>query len=171
MSRPQVVKRIWAYVRQNNLQDPSNKRIFICDDKMEAIFKRKRVECFAMNKLLSLHLSAMEEIVDYRDDDDEPVAVTKKSSSVKRKSHKTAVFQIPDHLQQLICPPSANNLYNLSEILHLSLQSVRNANLFKSNDPTTIIVDDAIRAALDIPDDAESISVVNYLEMVRGNFG
>ena len=31
MSRPQVVKRIWEYVKENDLQDPSDRRIIVCD--------------------------------------------------------------------------------------------------------------------------------------------
>ena len=64
MPRPAVVKKIWEYVRLHNLQDPSNKRYIICDDKLQAVFKKKRVECFGMNRLLSEHLGSMEEMAD-----------------------------------------------------------------------------------------------------------
>lgn len=61
MSRPQVVKNIWAYVKSHNLQDPTDKRIFICDDLMMAVMKKPRISCFAMNKILSDHLIHMED--------------------------------------------------------------------------------------------------------------
>ena len=29
----QVVKRMWAYIKENNLQDPKNKQMVKCDEK------------------------------------------------------------------------------------------------------------------------------------------
>lgn len=56
LSRPQVVKQMWAYVKKHNLQDPSDKRYIFCDEKLEAVFRLKRVNCFSMNKYLVKHL-------------------------------------------------------------------------------------------------------------------
>lgn len=39
-SRPQVVKRLWAYIKDNNLQNPTDKRQIICDDKLQQLFKK-----------------------------------------------------------------------------------------------------------------------------------
>ncbi|KAI4112427.1 MAG: hypothetical protein LQ345_006422 [Seirophora villosa] len=52
----QTVKRIWQYVRQHNLQEPSDKRWIRCDDAMRAVFKAERVNMFTMNKLLAQNL-------------------------------------------------------------------------------------------------------------------
>ncbi|KAI5820768.1 SWIB/MDM2 domain-containing protein [Pyronema omphalodes] len=41
MSRPEVVKRIWAYVKENNLQDPQDKRYILCDQNMKPVFGDK----------------------------------------------------------------------------------------------------------------------------------
>ena len=61
LSRPQTVKRIWAYVKENGLQDPNDKRMLLCDGPMKAVFKQEKVHMFTMNKLLGLHLYAPEE--------------------------------------------------------------------------------------------------------------
>jgi upstream activation factor subunit UAF30 len=61
LSRPQTVKRIWAYVKERDLQDPSDKRQINCDDAMRAVFKGDRVHMFTMNKLLVQHLWPVEE--------------------------------------------------------------------------------------------------------------
>ncbi|KAK1395114.1 hypothetical protein POM88_014170 [Heracleum sosnowskyi] len=37
--RTQALKLIWAYIKQHNLQDPENKKIIICDEKLKKIFK------------------------------------------------------------------------------------------------------------------------------------
>ncbi|KAK9007704.1 hypothetical protein V6N11_074623 [Hibiscus sabdariffa] len=43
--RTEVLKQIWAYIKEHNLQDPDNKRVIICDEKLKKIFADKdRVE-------------------------------------------------------------------------------------------------------------------------------
>lgn len=61
LSRPQTVKQIWAYVKERDLQDPSDKRQIRCDDAMYAVFKQDKVHMFTMNKLLANHLYPAEE--------------------------------------------------------------------------------------------------------------
>ncbi|KAK0625423.1 hypothetical protein B0T17DRAFT_617516 [Bombardia bombarda] len=61
LSRPQVVKKLWEYIKGNDLQDPSDRRQILCDEKMQAIFKQTRVDMFQMNKLLGHQLYPVEE--------------------------------------------------------------------------------------------------------------
>ena len=63
LSRPQTVKKIWEYVKSNDLQDPSDKRQIVCDDAMRAVFKTDRVHMFTMNKILNQNLYAAEDVV------------------------------------------------------------------------------------------------------------
>ncbi|MCJ1400325.1 hypothetical protein MMC11_003530 [Xylographa trunciseda] len=57
----QTVKRIWAYVRARDLQDPKDKRQIRCDDAMRAVFKQDKVHMFTMNKILNQNLYNPEE--------------------------------------------------------------------------------------------------------------
>jgi len=58
MSRGEVVKQIWVYIKKNNLQNPQNKRNILADAKLKAIFGGKgEVTMFEMTKLVSGHLS------------------------------------------------------------------------------------------------------------------
>jgi len=57
MPRSEVVKKLWAYIKKNDLQNPKNKRNILADDKLEAIFEKKEVTMFEMTKLVSKHLS------------------------------------------------------------------------------------------------------------------
>jgi upstream activation factor subunit UAF30 len=61
LSRPQVVKKIWAYIKSNELQDPNDKRQILCDEKLHAVFKQDKVNMFSMNKLLGNQLYPVEE--------------------------------------------------------------------------------------------------------------
>lgn len=56
----QIVKQLWAYIRKNNLQDPSNKRKIICDDALRLVFETDSTDMFKMNKLLAKHIIPLE---------------------------------------------------------------------------------------------------------------
>lgn len=58
MPRSEVVKKLWAYIKKNGLQDAKNKRNINADDKLKAVFGGKgTVSMFEMTKLVSKHLS------------------------------------------------------------------------------------------------------------------
>jgi upstream activation factor subunit UAF30 len=55
--RSEVTKRVWDYVKQNGLQDQTNKRMINADDKLGKVFGgKKQVSMFEMTKLISGHL-------------------------------------------------------------------------------------------------------------------
>lgn len=57
MPRTEVVKKLWVYIKKNNLQDQKNKRMVNADDKLGKIFNgKKQVSMFDMTKLVSAHL-------------------------------------------------------------------------------------------------------------------
>ena len=57
ITRGDVVSKIWAYIKRNNLQNPANKREILADDKLRAVFDGKsKVSMFEMNKHLAKHL-------------------------------------------------------------------------------------------------------------------
>ena len=58
LPRTQVVKKIWAYIKRNGLQDSKNKRMINADDKLKAVFGgKKQVSMFEMTKLVNRHLN------------------------------------------------------------------------------------------------------------------
>jgi chromatin remodeling complex protein RSC6 len=57
MPRSEVVKKLWAYIKKNNLQNPKNKRNIIADAKLKLVFGKGEVNMFEMTKLVSKHLS------------------------------------------------------------------------------------------------------------------
>jgi chromatin remodeling complex protein RSC6 len=58
MARSEVVKRLWAYIKKNGLQDAKNKRNVNADAALKAVFGGKSVvSMFEMTKLVSKHLS------------------------------------------------------------------------------------------------------------------
>ncbi|KAF1002683.1 uncharacterized protein LOC141700498 [Apium graveolens] len=56
IARTQAIKVIWTYIKENNLQDPENKKIIICDEKLKKIFKgNERVSFLEIAGLISPH--------------------------------------------------------------------------------------------------------------------
>ncbi|MEK7271502.1 MAG: SWIB/MDM2 domain-containing protein [Nitrospirota bacterium] len=56
--RTEVVKKLWAYIKKNKLQDAKNRRNINADDKLKAVFGgKKTVSMFEMTKLVSKHLT------------------------------------------------------------------------------------------------------------------
>ncbi|XP_060168118.1 uncharacterized protein LOC132598964 [Lycium barbarum] len=54
--RTQALKLIWAHIKGNSLQDPQNKKVIICDDKLKTIFDGKeRVGFLEIAGLISPH--------------------------------------------------------------------------------------------------------------------
>ncbi|KAK6116292.1 hypothetical protein DH2020_049968 [Rehmannia glutinosa] len=56
LARTEVVKQLWNYIRENNLQDPSNRRNIICDDTLRNLFVVDTIDMFQMNKALAKHI-------------------------------------------------------------------------------------------------------------------
>jgi len=58
MPRSEVVKKLWVYIKKNNLQDPKAKRNIVADENLKKVFGGKAVvDMFEMTKLVSKHLS------------------------------------------------------------------------------------------------------------------
>ncbi|QRM34307.1 SWIB/MDM2 domain-containing protein [Microvirga sp. VF16] len=57
LPRPEVVSRVWDYIKKHKLQNPQNKREIMADEKLQAVFGGKnKVSMFEMNKHLAQHL-------------------------------------------------------------------------------------------------------------------
>ena len=57
LPRTEVTKKVWAYIKRNNLQDKKNRRNINADDKLKSVFGGKNtVNMFEMTKLIAKHL-------------------------------------------------------------------------------------------------------------------
>jgi chromatin remodeling complex protein RSC6 len=58
LPRTEVTKKLWLYIKKNNLQDKANKRNINADENLLKVFGgKKQVTMFEMTKLVSKHLS------------------------------------------------------------------------------------------------------------------
>jgi len=56
LPRGEVVRKVWEYIKQHELQNPANRREILADAKLEPVFGKKKVTMFEMNKHLAQHL-------------------------------------------------------------------------------------------------------------------
>jgi upstream activation factor subunit UAF30 len=56
LPRPEMVSRVWDYIKQHDLQNPKNRREILADDKLKLIFGKDKVTMFEMNRYLAQHL-------------------------------------------------------------------------------------------------------------------
>lgn len=58
LARHEVVKKIWAMIKEKNLYDPKNKQFAICDAALEKVIGVKRFRTFGMMKYLTPHFKS-----------------------------------------------------------------------------------------------------------------
>lgn len=56
LPRTEIVKKLWDYIKANNLQDPTNKRNINADAKLKEIFGKPQVSMFEMAGLIGKHV-------------------------------------------------------------------------------------------------------------------
>ena len=57
LPRTEVTKKVWEYIKKNNLQDAAKRTMINADAKLKEIFKKGQVSMFEMTKLINSHLS------------------------------------------------------------------------------------------------------------------
>lgn len=123
MSRPQVVKQIWKYIKEHKIQDPEDGRKLNCDHKMLAVFKKKSVNMFEMNRILGQHLYKSDEILDgsaaavehavngdsdgQEEFEEEKVDVSKDQKTSK-ENHDSEVNSESSHKREEIAEPASS---------------------------------------------------------------
>jgi len=62
MPRHEVVKKMWAYIKENSLQDPAQKQFAICDAPLLKVIGVERFKTFGMMKYLKTHFISPVEV-------------------------------------------------------------------------------------------------------------
>ncbi|GMI74542.1 hypothetical protein like AT3G19080 [Hibiscus trionum] len=93
LARTEVVKKLWVYIKEKDLQDPTNKRNIICDGLLNAIFRVKSINMFQMNKALTKHIWPLSEDDDSNhemkcEDGDDSVSINAESAKEEEKEEE-----------------------------------------------------------------------------------
>jgi chromatin remodeling complex protein RSC6 len=58
LPRTEIIKKIWDYIKANNLQDNKNRRMINADEKLKVVFDGKdQVSMFELAKIVNNHVS------------------------------------------------------------------------------------------------------------------
>lgn len=56
LSRPQIVKKLWVYIKSHKCQDTKHRRMIVPDAKLAAVIGKKPVDMLKLAGLLSKHI-------------------------------------------------------------------------------------------------------------------
>lgn len=56
LPRTEIVKKIWEYIKKNNLQDKTNKRMINADSKLKPLFGKDQISMFELAKVVNSHI-------------------------------------------------------------------------------------------------------------------
>lgn len=160
LSRTDIVKQLWAYIKKNNLQDPGNKRKIICDDALRVVFETDCTDMFKMNKLLAKHIIRLEPTKES----------SRKRSKVKAEPKVEPKPESTDNVpcQIIISDALANCLgtgereMSQSEALRLVWEYIKVNNLEDPQNPVMILCDEKLRELFG----CESISAMGIPELL-----
>jgi chromatin remodeling complex protein RSC6 len=56
LPRTEIVKKIWDYIRKNNLQDKKDRKMINADTKLRPLFGKDQISMFELAKVVSKHV-------------------------------------------------------------------------------------------------------------------
>ena len=56
MPRTEIVKKVWDYIKKNNLQDKNNRRMINADEKTKSLFGKDQISMFDLAKIVNNHI-------------------------------------------------------------------------------------------------------------------
>ncbi|KAF2316605.1 hypothetical protein GH714_041946 [Hevea brasiliensis] len=125
LARTEVVKKLWAYIREKDLQDPKNKRNIICDESLRALFRVDSINMFQMNKALSKHIWPLNE-----EDGENTLS---RADVVKRMWEyiKQNDLQDPSDKRRIICDEKLKELFEVDSFNGFSVSKLLTAHFIK----------------------------------------
>mmetsp|Transcript_20648 Transcript_20648/g.30359 ORF Transcript_20648/g.30359 Transcript_20648/m.30359 type:complete len:349 (-) Transcript_20648:492-1538(-) len=106
MARTQIVKGLWEYIRENNLQNPEDGREIILDKRMRKVFGADRFTMFQMNKYISAHIHPFPPLDLSKKEDratkKRKIASKTKKSKVPRKQGQQPPYRLSRELAEIV---------------------------------------------------------------------
>jgi upstream activation factor subunit UAF30 len=56
LPRTEIVRKIWDYIKKNNLQDKKNRRMINADTKLRTVFGKDQISMFELAKVVNKHV-------------------------------------------------------------------------------------------------------------------
>ncbi|KAI4342358.1 hypothetical protein MLD38_026995 [Melastoma candidum] len=171
LARPDVVKKLWAYIREKNLQDPSNKQNIICDGLLRPLFSVDSINMFKMNKALSEHIWPLngdasnnvlkeEKSKRGRDESDEDDTEQKDKKPKKGGGGLTAPLPLSDALIKFL--GTGEKELSRGDVVKRMWDYIKENGLQDPSDKRRIICDDKLKELFEV-DSFQGFSVTKLL--------
>ncbi|XP_024456906.1 protein TRI1 [Populus trichocarpa] len=161
LARTEVVRQLWTYIREKNLQDPSDRRNINCDEPLQALFGVDSINMFQMNKALSRHVWPLdsEDVVSInskqhekqhkREREEEEDESNKKEKKQKGgNSGFLAPLQLSDALKKFL--GTGESTLSRSDVVKRMWEYIKQNNLQDPSDKRRILCDVKLKELFDI---------------------
>ncbi|KAM6591464.1 hypothetical protein CsatA_014069 [Cannabis sativa] len=160
MARTEVVKQMWTYIRERNLQDPNDRRNIICDEPLTDLFGVNSINMFQMNKALSKHIWSLDsdnvnpnqsgESEKKRKQEKEESDETKPKE--KRQKGGTSGFNAPLQLSDALVNflGTGESVLSRAEVIKRMWGYIKQNNLQDPSDKRRIISDQKLKELFDV---------------------
>jgi len=154
----QVVKKLWAYIRENNLQDQNNKRKILPDERLKKIFNVNSIDMFQMNKALTKHIWPLNSEGPASPDRSTPKEKPQKRDRNEGKKQKggssgsgsglLVPLQLSDDLVKFI--GTGESMLSRSDVVKRMWEYIKENNLQDPSDRRKIICDEKLKDLLQV---------------------
>lgn len=143
MSRTDIVKSLWAYIREHNLQNPANRQEILLDAKMESVFGVKKFTMFTMNKYIGAHIHPFKP-VDLTPSPKKKRQAPKSSSGSAKKARKSGT-QPPYRLSDALAAVTGKDILPRPQVVSKIWDYIRAHGLQNPDDKREILCDEKLR--------------------------
>ncbi|XP_039054303.1 upstream activation factor subunit UAF30-like isoform X1 [Hibiscus syriacus] len=154
LARTEVVKQIWVYIREKNLQDPVNKKNIICDEPLHALFGVDSIDMFLMNKALSKHILPLDSDEVKSMEKEKPLKHEREEEPDEEKGKEKkqkgflAPLQLSDALVKFL--GTGENELTRATVIKRMWDYIKENNLQDPSDKRKVICDEKLKVLFDV---------------------
>jgi upstream activation factor subunit UAF30 len=171
MSRTEIVKALWDYIKEKELQNPENRREIILDENMKKVFGVERFTMFTMNKYIAAHVHPFKEV----DLSEKPKTAPKKrkrkvkeeaGSAKKKRKPKKPGLQPPYKLSEDMAKVVGKDILPRPQVVTALWHYIKSNELQNPSDKREIICDDLLKAVMG---GEERVTMFNMNRYITGH--
>jgi len=154
MARTAVVKKMWEYIKENDLQNPNDRREILLDERMKAVFEVDSFTMFTMNKYIGAHIhpykpvdlttSSSSTTAGKRSRKDPSENKKKTGSQAQKKTGVQSPWRLSDAMQDVVGRPALPR----PQVTQALWQYIRANDLQNPHDKREIICDEKLKAVM-----------------------
>lgn len=160
MARTAIVKALWVYIKENNLQNPSDKREILLDDKMKAVFGVDNFTMFSMNKYIGAHIEPYKPVdLTTSAPKKRKAKADPKEKGAKKRTGTQAPYRLSDELQAVV----GKSILPRPQVTQALWAYIRENNLQNPGDKREILCDTPLSRVMGGQETVTMFSMNKYI--------